>query len=536
MCVDCGSTIQLPVGPQGPTGATGSTGPTGPSGATGPTGATGATGAPGVDAPPVVMTSPSAITIGTGSKTFTLDDDSSLYTGARVRAASDSSPGSYMEGVVTSYSGATLVVLVDNTGGSGSYSDWNIGIAGDKGTTGASGPGYYSTSTTSVTLGTGSKSVTTQTGLAYSANARVRLAYDSSNYLEGVVASYNSGTGALVITSDRYVGSGTYSAWTLNIAGDVDSDTGWLTLSGFAHMPTPPQYRVIGKRVEFRGVAVIPLSTDTGGTTTGTTLVAYTNEASYLSQTGKVVPYQGSYATGGVVCNTAGALYFYGQNPVLPTTHYPDNTYVNQFRVIYRRVDSDAANTPITYTGTVNLFITSGGILGLSCLLDLEEYTGGQTIGFSPLRRVNSNVTSGDYAYDYRVVYDAGGNVDTLDGATIQDTTTAIVSSTNATPIVLTVGAVPANIAVGTVVVVGDHTVNTSANGVWRVSAVGATTITLQNSAGVGIGGATGTVKALNAPRIKQQTFKHQVTLDASNPYNLGGFMVNLDGLYAYKA
>jgi hypothetical protein len=94
------------------------------------------------------------------------------------------------------------------------------GPQGTTGTTGAAGPGYAATSTSSVALGSsGSKTFTTQSGLAYAANMRVRAAYDASNYMEGVVTSYSGST--LAFTSDRSVGSGTYTSWNIGIAGDV---------------------------------------------------------------------------------------------------------------------------------------------------------------------------------------------------------------------------------------------------------------------------------------------------------------------------
>ena len=44
-----------------------------------------------------------------------------------------------MEGLVTSYSGTSLVINVDNTSGGGTHADWNIDLAGDVGATGATG-------------------------------------------------------------------------------------------------------------------------------------------------------------------------------------------------------------------------------------------------------------------------------------------------------------------------------------------------------------------------------------------------------------
>ncbi len=84
-------------------------------------------------------TSSTSLTIGTGSKSFTTQTGLSYLAGNRARAASNAGPTNYMEGIVTSYSGTTLVISVDLIGGSGTKTDWNIGIAGDVGSTGATG-------------------------------------------------------------------------------------------------------------------------------------------------------------------------------------------------------------------------------------------------------------------------------------------------------------------------------------------------------------------------------------------------------------
>jgi hypothetical protein len=84
-------------------------------------------------------TSTTELTIGTGSKTLTTQDGKPYANGTRLRIASDSNPSNYMEGIVTSYSGTSLTINVDNTGGSGTYSDWNINLSGDKGDQGDKG-------------------------------------------------------------------------------------------------------------------------------------------------------------------------------------------------------------------------------------------------------------------------------------------------------------------------------------------------------------------------------------------------------------
>ena len=79
--------------------------------------------------------------------------------------------------------------------------------------------GYGGTSTTSLAIATGSKTFTTQSGLAYLAGARVRAssAANSANYMEGIVTSY-SGT-SFVLNVDAIGGSGTYADWNFNIIG-----------------------------------------------------------------------------------------------------------------------------------------------------------------------------------------------------------------------------------------------------------------------------------------------------------------------------
>ena len=120
-------------------GPTGAVGPTGATGATGPTGATGNTGATG---PGYLATSTTSNSIASsGSKSFTTQSGLAYAAGARVRAADTSNPSvNYMEGVVTSYGGTTLIFTADRSIGSGTLTSWTINLAGDQGAVGATGP------------------------------------------------------------------------------------------------------------------------------------------------------------------------------------------------------------------------------------------------------------------------------------------------------------------------------------------------------------------------------------------------------------
>jgi hypothetical protein len=103
-----------------------SAGGMGPPGPAGPTG------------PGYIATSTSTVTIGTGAQTFTTQAGLAYAAGTRVRVASSATPSSWMEGLITSYSGTTMAVNVDLVSGSGSFSSWNINVAG---TQGAGNPG-----------------------------------------------------------------------------------------------------------------------------------------------------------------------------------------------------------------------------------------------------------------------------------------------------------------------------------------------------------------------------------------------------------
>lgn len=72
----------------------------------------------------------------------------------------------------------------------------------------------------------------------------------------------------------------------------------------------------------------------------------------------------------------------------------------------------------------------------------------------------------------------------------------SIASSTNATPIVITT-ATAHGLNTGDQFFVDAHSVNTSANGPWIAGTVTATTVVLTGSVGIGVGGATGTLRSM---------------------------------------
>lgn len=93
----------------------------------------------------------------------------------------------------------------------------NLSMSGT--TLSAQGDRYLTSSTTSLTIANGTKSLTVGAGLAYTPTQDIAIVYDANNHMHATVTSYNSGTGAMVVDVQGKTGSGTYAAWTVNVGG-----------------------------------------------------------------------------------------------------------------------------------------------------------------------------------------------------------------------------------------------------------------------------------------------------------------------------
>jgi collagen type VII alpha len=93
------------------------------------------------------------------------------------------------------------------------------GPTGPTGATGLMGDRYATTSTTSLLIGTGAKTLTVESSLAYTVGQDIIIANTASRYMTGVVSSYNTNTGVLIASISGTLGSGTYTSWTVNLNG-----------------------------------------------------------------------------------------------------------------------------------------------------------------------------------------------------------------------------------------------------------------------------------------------------------------------------
>lgn len=214
-------------GPAGPTGATGATGATGSTGATGATGATG---------PGYLATSTTSNTIASsGSKSFTTQSGLAYVAGTRVRAADSAAPSTnYMEGVVTSYSGTTLIFTADRSAGSGTLTGWNLGVAGDVGATGATGAtgpsgalGVSGTPTAGM-FGIWTNA-TTQKGVSVTGIVKGNGASDPAAAVQGT--DYYAPGGTDVAVADGGTGSSTAAGARTNLGSTTVGDALFIAAS-----------------------------------------------------------------------------------------------------------------------------------------------------------------------------------------------------------------------------------------------------------------------------------------------------------------
>jgi hypothetical protein len=144
-------------------------------------------------------------------------------------------------------SGTVGQTLVKNSGTDYDVS-WATFVPGDR---------YLSTSTTSLSVSNGTKTLTIGTGLSYTTQQDIVIAYDSTNHMHALVTSYDSGTGVLVADVQNHTGAGTYASWTVNVGGTTPLQTvEWGEILG-----------VLGDQTDLATALNAKLETSTAATT-----------------------------------------------------------------------------------------------------------------------------------------------------------------------------------------------------------------------------------------------------------------------------
>lgn len=85
----------------------------------------------------------------------------------------------------------------------------------------ANAPGTSATASNSISIALGSVSLTIQAGKLFSIGQQIIIASTASptNWMAGTITAYNSGTGALTVTTTNISGSGIFAAWTVSLSG-----------------------------------------------------------------------------------------------------------------------------------------------------------------------------------------------------------------------------------------------------------------------------------------------------------------------------
>jgi hypothetical protein len=102
-------------------------------------------------------------------------------------------------------------VLTKNSG-TNYDSSWQTIVPGDR---------YLTSSTTSLTINNANKTLTIGTGLSYTSQQDVIIAYDADHHMHARVTAYNSSTGVMDVDVISHTGTGTYASWTVNVGGTV---------------------------------------------------------------------------------------------------------------------------------------------------------------------------------------------------------------------------------------------------------------------------------------------------------------------------
>jgi len=169
--------------------------------------------------------------------------------------------------IAAAASAATATTQASNAAASAIDAENSATDAAASALTAVNAPGTSATSTTSETFGSGSKTLTIQTGKALVPGMSIIAAKtsDAVKYMRGIVASYDSGTGVLNFTSDnKFTGSGSNSAWTVSLSAlpGQDGASGLDYLSSNGNLTTGMQHWLDSSGGSF--TAAMPLSPGAG--------------------------------------------------------------------------------------------------------------------------------------------------------------------------------------------------------------------------------------------------------------------------------
>jgi hypothetical protein len=147
------------------------------------------------------------------------------------------------------------------------------------------GDRYLTTSTTSLTINNANKTLTVGTGLSYTPTQSVTISYDASKHMHGEVLTYNSGTGVMTVDVNHHSGSGTYSAWVVNVGGVTPvTSTAWGAITGTLSAQTDLQTALDAKLSTSTAASTYYPLSNPSAFITSSALTGYATESWVTSQ------------------------------------------------------------------------------------------------------------------------------------------------------------------------------------------------------------------------------------------------------------
>lgn len=393
--------IQGPTGPTGPTGAQGNsiTGPTGVQGPTGPTGAastvagpTGPTGTTGIQGPTGPTGAASTVAGPTGPTGI------QGPTGPTGAASTVAGPTGSTGPTGPTGAASTIAGPTGPTGAASTVA----GPTGPTGPTGVSGDRYKSTSTTTLSISAATKTLTIDTGLAYTAGENVVIYNNASNYMYGTISSYDAVSGVMIASVYTAIGSGTYASWSVNLSG-IQGVTGPTGPTG----PTGAASTVAGPTGPTGAASTVAGPTGpTGPTGADSTVAGPTGPTGAIGPTGPTGAGVAAGGTAGQVLSKIDATNYntewidnYATQVKLPVKNATGST-LNKGSVVYisgatgsnaliALAQANAESTSATTIGFLDSTLTTGsqGLViteGLIAGLDTSSATEGDPVWLSP--------------------------------------------------------------------------------------------------------------------------------------------------------
>lgn len=241
-----------------------------------------------------IATSTTSLLIGTGSKTYTTQSGLSITPGQYLITSSMANSANYMYGVITSYTGTTLVLNISSVGGSGTFADWSISLSGPPG---AAGSVATSGSPTTGNLAKFSNSTTIT-------NADLTGDITTSGGVATTLATVNGNVGTFVSTTVNGKGLVTAAG---NLTGDITSSGAATTLATVnANTGTFASVTVNGKGLATAAAALSGDITTSGSVSTLATVNTNVGAFSSVTVNGKGLVTSATNLSGDVI--SAGSI------------------------------------------------------------------------------------------------------------------------------------------------------------------------------------------------------------------------------------